>query len=481
MAIRISHGTENSCRRHAAFLLATTLIIGLAGCALRGIMTPLTSAPVPAQGAPEANATPVRPVIRPPEKSNAFGGIWAWCGATPDKRLTNLLPILYVRNRDYGHPAAMARASQQLPSGRAAIFLWNAAPNLLSSPQDTCRTPEDQPTKFPSPWLSVGAAKIQERMATFFRRYKAAGGKLNFLVLDYEAGLTSWELTLPVVKAIERDPRCTELTARLGFSYLSSIFFAGPNRRQWNLQMGQRVAKALNTGFFQPARMVFPAVEGSNFNGIDMRAPYIVPDLNDHFQPCACVVGNCQSPALYGEIGGLAYASPGGRPYGQTPFAVLRYEVLYLQGVEHSSTLPVVPWVAYRHYGKMGEYYKELIYQSVLRGVNHFLYFNPRQKDGATFGDDQYLNNLLAVLKNRLGSNPGAPVTTRLVNWNSRLLVAGRHCTDGQIRYRLSVPPGVREVEELPNGRLINMNARTGVWLFAGAGKTFRIVNSASQ
>ncbi|MDA8376899.1 MAG: hypothetical protein M0Z50_07550 [Planctomycetia bacterium] len=449
---------------------------GLAGCTLREFTEFVAPATRTRQSVNVVETHNVHITMRKTKIISQFHGIWAWCGGLPNKKLINLLPILYIHNRDYSHPAAMARKSQQLPAGRAAIFLWNAAPNLLTCPQNTCRTPEDQPTHFPSPWLSAGAAQIQARMAAFFRRYKAAGGRLNYLVLDYEAGLTSWQLKLPDIQAIEHDPRSTELTAQLGFPYLSSIFFPGPNRRKWNLQMGQRVAKALNTAFFQPARMSFPDIAASNFNGLNMRSPYIVPDINNHYQPCACVFGNCQSPALYGDIGGLAYASPGGRPYGKTPFAILRYELMYLQGVQRSSNLPVVPWVAYKHYGKIGIYYKELIYQIVMRGCNQLLYFNPSGKNGVAPGDNKYLNQLLSNLKNKLGNNPSMTVSTDLIRWNNSLLVAARHCSNGQVLYRLSVPPGTREVEELPNGYLINTAGKTGVWRVGHADETFHIL-----
>ena len=407
-------------------------------------------------------------------------GIWAWCWARPDKNLHNLIPMLWVRNRNYAAPKVAAMDSRGLPAGRVAILLWNAAPRLLASQLDTCRTASGKPTHFPSPWLSAGASQISSQMAAFFRAFKAAGGRMDYLALDYEAGITSWQLTPNDMLAIEADPRSKELEKKLGFRFLSSAFFAGPNRRAWNLMAGSRIAKALDTAFFTPARASFPKLYGSNFGGVDMAAPYIVPDPNGHYQALSCVFGNCQSPAFYGTIGGLAYASPGGQPYGNSPFAILRYEMMYLQGVQSSSRLPVVPWVAYPGYAKTAGYYKELIYQLALRGVNQFLYWNPRQlnsRPGATQLDDQRFNRYLATAGAKLGPRPGPAQWTGTIGWDSNVLVAARRDTDGRMLYRLTVPPRTRSIVLLPSGKKLKVANKTGLWVMGGQGQhlSFRV------
>lgn len=441
--------------RTTARALAMAVLAGLVACTARKQKNS------PGQNV-VAKAYPRNPIS--PSPPLALRPFFAWCWSTPDKKLRNLAPMLWVRNSDYWDPGKVALASRRLPRHRAAIFLWNAAPKLLASPLDTCRTASGTPTHSPSPWLSAGANQISTQMAAFFRAFKAAGGRMNYLVLDYEAGITSWQLTPNDMMAIEADPRSKELEKKLGFPYLSSAFFAGPNRRAWNLMMGSRIAKALDTAFFTPARASFPKLYGSNFGGVDMAAPYIVPDPNGHYQALSCVFGNCQSPAFYGTIGCLAYASPGGQPYGNSPFAILRYEMMYLQGVRSSSRLPVVPWVAYPSYAKTAGYYKELIYQLALRGVNQFLYWNPRGKDGATGKDDRSVNRYLAVLRRKLGTHPGVPIACGAVGWETSLLVASRRDSVGRVVYRVTIPPRTPAVEVLPGGRILDTRGRTGVW-----------------
>lgn len=466
-SINASVGSPRNAFFRATAILGACIVIGSTGC----------SRQEPKRAAGGANNAPVLAKAPQVPASGPFDNIFAWCWSPPNMNLKNLIPMLWVRNRDYASAGTVAQASQALPRGHASLFLWNAAPQLLADPLDTCRTASGDSTTFPSPWLAAGAKQIGERMAKFFRAFKAAGGRMNYLVLDYEAGLSSWQISLSDMEAIERDPRSKKLKRQLGFPYLSSAFFAGPNRRAWNLLMGSRIASALNTAFFTPARASFPRLCGSNFGGVNMTAPYIVPDPNDHYQALSCVFGNCQSPAFYGTIGGLAYANPGGQPYGNAPFAILRYEMMYLQGIQSTSRLPVVPWVAYPSYAKTAGYYKELVYQLALRGVSQFLYWNPRQlnaQPGATPRDDRLLNGYLAALKRRLGPRPGEPITTGPVHWRTGLLVAARETEGGRTLYRVTAPPGTAEIVEIPGEKKIPLRGGTGVWVMSGPKPTLR-------
>jgi hypothetical protein len=337
------------------------------------------------------------------------------------------------------------------------LSLWNAASSLLTSPLDACRAPTGAPTAYASPWLHAGTTQVAAEMASFFRRFRADGGRMDYLVIDYEAGLISWQLTPAHVAAIQHDPRFHRLSKLLGFKRLASVLVAGPRRRQWNLLMGSDVASALNEAIFKPAVAEYPHLRGSNFDGAIMLAPHIAPDINNHYQPLSCVFGNCQSPAFYGNIGGLAYTAKGGKTYGGGPFAVLRYEMIYLQAVQASSPLPVAPWVAYSSYKKSGGYYKELIYQLALRGCGELLYWNPGSlgpNPGAAPKDDQVLGSCIHMLRSLLGRRPRAPIPVPRVNWRSHLLIAARRTADGRILYRVTIPPGVRSVRKRPANRI---------------------------
>ena len=65
-------------RWSAALLLASTFLIGPAGCTLRDIIGP-AAGPMPAQGAPAARAANTPLSAWPAEKYQPSKGIWAWC------------------------------------------------------------------------------------------------------------------------------------------------------------------------------------------------------------------------------------------------------------------------------------------------------------------------------------------------------------------------------------------------------------------
>ncbi len=401
---------------------------------------------------------------------------WAWCWSPTAQTDRNLIPMIWVRRSGYGNAAGVAAQARAIPRGKVAMFLWNAAPTLLTSPLDTCRTPTGKPTSYPSPWLARGAARIGRQMAQFFRRYKAAGGRLNYLVLDYEAGLGSWSMTKANLRAISADPRSGALKKKLGFSNLLGVGTSagGPCsercRRIWNEMMGHIVTMALDHAIYQPARSVYSHILASNYASFRMLG-LIAPDDNGYYQPSDIFFGNVQSPSYYNRIawglkGWLATQTTGG----SGPFATLRYELVSLQAIQRSSDASITPWISYKSYVKNNPYYKELIYQLALRGVDHFLYWNPRawlknQKPMTTAQDDTAVNNCLRVLNEKLGRTPGKAVRTGPITWNSALLVAARKTSAGRILYRVTVPPGTRAILVDPGHKRIVTRGKVGVWV----------------
>ncbi len=398
---------------------------------------------------------------------------WAWCWSAPAASDHNLYPMIWVHHADYATPAKIAAETRAIPAGKVALFFWKGAASLLSSRVDTCRTAHGRITAFPGPWLLGGADELGGRLGRFFRRYKAAGGRLNYVVLDYEAGITCWQISSAGARAIQADPRFTALARRLGFTNMQLIFHAGVARRMWNLLAGQRVATALNRAFYRPARASFPQVQASNFGGVAMLGLRMAPDVNGHYQLEDCIFGSGQSPAFYGTVGGLAHEIKGGHVYGGSSFAALRYEMMYLQATMRSSCKPVVPWIGYpefAHTAYAQAYYRELIYQLALRGADRFLYWNPRawrknQKYMSNGRDDRLLNHCLTVLNNKVGQVPGRVLDTGAVQWNSPLLVAGRVTSAGYILYRVTVPPGTHGIVAEPGDRQISTRGRVGVWV----------------
>ncbi len=417
----------------------------------------------------------------PTAQAGPAGGpaFWAWCWSPTARADQNLYPMIWIRNSDYSNPGRIAAETRHIPRGRVALFMWNAAPRLLKGALDTCRTVAGRHTEYPSPWLDKGSAQISERVAKFFRQYKAAGGRLNYLVMDYEAGLGSWSMTKANLLAISADPRSAALKRKLGFSNLLNVGTSTGGmcsercRRIWNEMMGHIVTAALNRAIYQPARSVYPHISASNYDSFIMLG-LIAPDDNGYYQPSDLFFGNVQSPSYYNRIawglrGWLATQTTGG----SGPFATLRYEMVSLQAIERSSNAPIVPWISYKSYVKNNPYYRELVYQLALRGANHFLYWNPRPwlkgQTLATAHDNAVANHCLSVLNQKLGSTAGKVVRTGAIVWQNDLLVAARTTVTGSILYRVTVSPGTTAIGIHPGNRRIATNGKTGVWVTSPA------------
>ncbi len=403
----------------------------------------------------------------------------AWCWSPAARADKNLYPMVWVRHSNYADPGKIAAEASRLPHGRVALFMWNAASSLLKGSLDASRTAAGRPTQYPSPWLDQGAAQISAKMTRFFREYKAAGGRLNYLVLDYEAGLGSWSMSKANLLAISADPRSAALKKKLGFSNLLSVGTSagGPCsercRRIWNEMMGHIVATALNHAIYRPARKIFSRLRAGNYDNVIMLG-LIAPDENGYYQPLDTIFGNVQNPSYYNRIawglrGWLATQETGGHG----PFATLRYELLNLEAIQRGAHPPIVPWISYKSYVKNNPYYRELIYQLAMRGVNHFLYWNPRAwlkgQILTTTHDNTVLNNCLTVLNKKLGSTPGKALGTGAITWNTALLVAARTTSTGRILYRVTVPPGTKAIGIHPGRRPVATNGKTGVWVMSSA------------
>ncbi len=440
-----------------------------------------------------------RPAMPRLTRTGETGPFWAWCWSPAAAADKNLVPMVWVTRQTT--PQQTAAATRKLPAGKVAIFLWGGGLPLLKSPADMCRTPAGKITHFPSPWLRPEAAKIGQRMANFFRRYKAAGGRLNFLVMDYEAGINlDWYYVtrngtvLDHLRAINADPRSAALKKQLGFSDLFSVLHSGKARRLWNALMGQYVAEALHQAYFQPAKLEFPALRGGNYGDYIMpgnsQARVAVPNADGHYRPSWAVAGNVQSPSVYGEIGSLKLRKIGGHAYGCSPFAILRWKMMR-QAIRRSRGLPLVPWVSYKSYYSAydhqatfgaNHYYEELIYQLALRGADQFLYWNPGPWDkqkGATPYDNQVLNHCLAVLNKRFGAKPGKVMPTGRIGWRSDILVAARKTSTGKILYRVTVSPGVKAIDVSPGNHHLNLRGKTGIWVTSKPGERLAFRSAA--
>ncbi len=404
----------------------------------------------------------------------------------------------FVRFDQRSEPAAVAAESLTRPAGRRAVFSWDLHRDLLSHPEDVCRTATGEPTAFRGVWPEHGVAINRERFARFWRAFHAAGGQMDYFVLDFEGGYSNWHFGSGAAKephwrALQDDPRFPELARKLGFEDLLTVchYLGKTNYLTWNAVMAEVKNTALQQAVFEPAKALYPNLLGSNYGGEQIDQANAVPDLNGHLAWSATpLMGTHNAPSLYATIGQLGDRKLDGRqPYGRTAFAGLRLCLNRVRAIQRCSQHPISPWIAWRGYAGDGAnrppatigrtpYYEELVRHLALAGCDTFLFWNPHPwradqdpESLSTARDEHLLDDLLADLNTRLAGQVREPVSSEALAWDAPVLATGLR-VDDLIHWRLTVPEGTREVVGQLNGQPVTIPIDDGVgaWYRSPAG-----------
>jgi len=402
-----------------------------------------------------------------------------WDPHTPDDA-KYLIKFTFIRTTV--DPAKAAAESLQKPPGLAGFFIWGGDHNLdaglFDDPADACRTPAGELTKFRGPWCNHGIEKVSTRVREYVRAFKAAGGRIDFLIVDYENGLANWLISEDNRRAIAADPRSARLKAALGYS----DFVAGTNFRTgtgylaFNAEMSRAVTETLHQALFEPVREFYPRVQGSNYDHFIMSKEHVVPDYNGHKQWSTAMFGTHASFPTYGGVGG-AMKFPGKLVpgvYGEKPFDVMRYTLNRVRSIRRSSPAPIKPWVGYYDFNESAyaksDYYQEVIYHLALCGSDGFLYWNPYPIKNlrtdipwCSAEQDMLLNRCLEILNEKIGAEERFSVTYDAIPWDSALLVSGLR-VGKKVLWRVTAPPDVKAVVVKPAGTVLEIKDGAGAW-----------------
>jgi hypothetical protein len=414
----------------------------------------------------------------------------------PPADCTNLTRFIWFTKTSV--PEQIATQSLARAEGRSALFSWDLHRGLLSHSNDMCLTPAGQPTTNQSVWPSNGIATIRAKFDTFFRRFRDAGGRVDWLIIDYEENYSNWSIGDMSASnrwlAIQNDPRFPLLAQRLGFSNLLAVanWSGGREYLKWNAVMAGVGNDALNQAVFEPARQYFPALRCSNYGSVIMDETNAVPDLNGHWgwsegNP----TGTHQAPSCYAWIGQLANkVLDGMNPFGQSPFAGVLLEVNAARAERRSSPVPMQPWVAWRRYAGDGPglplavvgntpYYRELVLHLALLGNDGFLFWNPHPwatnqnpQDYSLPDDERYLDGILGELADKLSPSGGPPLTLEPVPWDAKVIASAQQ-VDGRVVWRFTFAEGVDAWPATLDGQPITLRPATnevGAWLVHPAG-----------
>ena len=452
-----------------------------------------------AQGGPPSKAAEGKPLHAfsweepPPGVEEVTGFIWIDLNEDPR-----------ARHRYALSPEKAAEASLRKPPGCAAVFIWKGH-EVLGHPEDVARAPAGAPTEFQGLWLERGTARVKERVARFFGDFRKAGGRLDYLVLDYEGNLSNWAMKPGQAEAILADPRAAPLKAKLGFDGAAALKDCSPPPyvlgddlgkvvaqgdqpyMRWNRMAAGIVDGAMNEAIFGPVRALYPAARASNYGTVALGGGNVVLDTNGHLDTgFAGCFGNRGSREFYGYRQLARRKLKDGREYGREPFDVLRWMINTMRACRRSSETPLSPWVSHKSWSgdsafdypfSDNDYYQEMVYHLALMEADDFLLWNPAPwapaqtlKGMRKEADDLLLDALLRVLNRKLAGKPRRCVTLRDIPWDSGLLVTGMKVGDHTL-WRVTVPRWDSTVKVLPSGATPGTGKFLGLWHESAAGE----------
>ena len=128
-------------------------------------------------------------------------GAATWKPVPPD--CLTLTEMIFVESQFVpGQPSAMpdplaaARRSKMLPEGRAALHWWRYSNSLFTARVDNAVVGGVPSPTIPSLWANFAAVETRREWTEWLRQFQSAGGKLDYLIGDYEqwGGLKNWGL-----------------------------------------------------------------------------------------------------------------------------------------------------------------------------------------------------------------------------------------------------------------------------------------------
>lgn len=322
-------------------------------------------------------------------------------------------------------------------------------------------------SNFQSPWLHHATDHIKQGMQRFMQGFVEAGGTLDYLILDFEGGLRTWERCgTGLFAAIANDPRWDDpahgaggqsLKERLAPHSIQSVCDWGNGNDgylHWNALQFEITARALNSAIFNVAQEHFPELEGSNYwhSGITESEATHAPDNNGHFQHNPAIFGTHGASNFYGNIRRLsekAYELGRDRPYGHHPFAALRWMVKRARAMWRATEGQLMPWIAFEEWAESElpgtPYYEELVYHLALTGSGPILLWNPQGRDWNRYGvasdasQERRLDSMLGDVQARIQGD-AALMTTAEIAWDSEIVATAVKRPSGDALWRVSVP-----------------------------------------
>ena len=469
------------------------------------------SAPAKATG-PRSTSVTIAPAVRSAQAAQApYREIWASSWRPVPAGCTLLTQQIRVEGAFFPsfpavtlatrpNPAKVAQMTNALPSGRAALMWWRYS-NSLFQPEPPNGDPGASTSANPRPWDAAAVNAVSQEWTAWLQEFKAAGGKLDYLIGDSERwGMyKSWSLSNSQIQQIFADPRAGQpyfsappLTTLLVGANISMVkqFTQTTDYMKWDCAMGTLAAAAMQKAVWDPAAALFPNVRGSNYEGIKM-AEKPAPDINGHPHPWNNMVGTASSPSAYGRMEGVStgwfidptntsqLSKSGTKRLDRTPWNAFLLDMQTGRACRRNAPeTPLQPWIAIQKWrGRIAglvpypddlRYHDEMVRHYALLGAEIFLYWNP---EATGLGPDANwteadrtacafrLNSVLAETNSKTDGVVVATATTQPLALDARVVTTGAQRRDGKWIWRTAAHPDVKRLRNTATGASVGFDA----------------------
>ena len=155
-------------------------------------------------------------------------------------------------------PESIAQALAARPQGSRGLLMKNFAEDVTSYDVIRLKPKMRKSATVPSPWLSIGEARVKRRVSAWLTKFAAAGGTADVFVV--QCGVTlgvqryagSWV-------AINSDRRAVALKAALGYPVISAVVAQSPAFvARWNALAESRIDAVLKSAISDVVIHQFP-------------------------------------------------------------------------------------------------------------------------------------------------------------------------------------------------------------------------------
>ncbi|HKJ46727.1 MAG TPA: hypothetical protein VJ991_12930 [Balneolales bacterium] len=367
---------------------------------------------------------------------------YAYSWKPVDASYSNILHFLWMPNDASDATIQQdVQYTNSLPEGHRVIYIDHSIyKGIRSNPLDKCVDPATgNLTQYWSIWWDHGVQSSKNRIDQLFSKYAAAGGKVDYIVMDTEYWLNNWVLSSNSnysYSAIQNDPRFQKLVPELGFSDLNTVknYATSKNYLIWNDIMKERTAQYIDQTVYDVVKKYYPSVKGVDYKYSNYNQNYQMIEKNGHdmdYYGNGAVVGTDQNWNLYGEFGSVRNKKLDGQNlYTNTPFNSFRLDVNMMRAMKLASSNPVSPWIGPRSYGSAdyspisnNDYYQEMVLHVLLTGPKHVLFFN--DPEFAKTGDNKILDETIKEFDSIAGYKDKKTLVNKEAWWGDDYVLTG--------------------------------------------------------